>query len=125
MTISRFDIGIQKLEEVEGGLGRQLKQNLDTLSSDLGNMVVELFGDVYNRPGLDLRTREMIAISTLLAMGGCENQIRLHTHAALSAGVRKEEIVEILIQDINYCGIARVLNAAAIVKEVFQEIPSS
>lgn len=122
MTSSRFDIGLAKLEEIEGNLGRRLKEQLDQLSPDLAALVIELFGDVYARTGLSLRERERIAISTLLAMGGCEDQIRLHTHAALTAGVSKAEIIEILIQDINYCGIARVLNAAKVIQEVFQSV---
>lgn len=122
MTESRFDIGLARLEEIEGNLGRQLKEQVDQLSPDLANIIIELFGDVYDRTGLSLRERERLAVSTLLAMGGCEDQIRLHTHAALAAGVSKAEIVEILIQDINYCGIARVLNAAKVIREVFQSV---
>ncbi|WP_165208909.1 carboxymuconolactone decarboxylase family protein [Streptococcus tangpeifui] len=118
MTQSRFDIGLEKFAEIDGELGQATKENLDQISPDLSRMVIEMFGDVYKREGLSLRTRELIAISTLLAMGGCEEQLRMHTYAALSAGVTKEEIVEILIQDINYCGIARVLNAAKVIKEV-------
>lgn len=118
MTQSRFDIGLEKFNEIDGELGQATKENLDQISPDLSKMVIEMFGDVYNRDGLSLRIRELIAVSTLLAMGGCEEQLRMHTHAALSAGVTKEELVEILIQDINYCGIARVLNAAKVIKEV-------
>ncbi|WP_019790286.1 carboxymuconolactone decarboxylase family protein [Streptococcus sobrinus] len=118
MTQSRFDIGLEKFNEIDGELGQATKENLDQISPALSKMVIEMFGDVYKREGLPLRTREMIAVSTLLAMGGCEEQLRMHTHAALSAGVTKEELVEILIQDINYCGIVRVLNAAKVIQEV-------
>lgn len=46
MTSSRFDIGLAKLEEIEGNLGRRLKEQLDQLSPDLAALVIELFGDV-------------------------------------------------------------------------------
>lgn len=121
MTETRLAIGLEKLAEIEGHLGEQLKDQIGHISPDLAEMVIALFGDVYAREGLSLQERERIAISTLLAMGGCEDQVRLHTHAALKAGVTKGEIVEILIQDINYCGIARVLNAAKVVQEVFAD----
>ena len=84
------------------------------VAPDFARMVIEFaFGDLYARDGLDLRSRELIAIAVLAAAGNAGPQLRLHIESANSAGIEKEEIVEILMQVALYAGFPAALNALA------------
>jgi 4-carboxymuconolactone decarboxylase len=87
----------------------------------LGNSVAHAFGSIVSRPGLDLRTRELITVTTLATLGGCEAQVAFHIGAALRAGATAEEIVEALTQLSVYAGIPRALNAVTVARSVFAE----
>jgi 4-carboxymuconolactone decarboxylase len=79
---------------------------------DLGRHVVEYaFGDVYTRPGLSLRDRELAAVAMLAAKGGCEPQLDVHLHAARNVGLTIEELREVLIQVAPYAGFPAAINA--------------
>ncbi|MDX3763529.1 carboxymuconolactone decarboxylase family protein [Streptomyces sp. AK02-04a] len=78
----------------------------------LGDYLIgDIYGKIYARPGLDRRSRQLIILSTLLALGGCETPLRLHTKAALRAGLASGEIREVLLQAAPYAGLPRVLSA--------------
>ena len=77
------------------------------------------FGEIYQRPQLDVRQRELVTLAALAAQGGCENQLRVHIHASLNVGLTRDEIVEAFIQCIPYLGFPKVLNAVFVAKEVF------
>jgi 4-carboxymuconolactone decarboxylase len=70
MADDRFDRGLKKLEEIDGAAGRNVIQSLQDISPDLARYTIEYpFGDIYMRPGLDLRTREIATIAALTALG--------------------------------------------------------
>ena len=79
------------------------------------------FGDVYARPGLDPRSRQLVTIGVLTALGGCEPQLRIHIGAALNVGLTREEIVEAILHASVYAGFPRALNATFVAREVFAE----
>lgn len=84
------------------------------LAPDFARMVIEFaFGDIYSRPGLDLRSRELVALAALAADGRATPQLRLHVESAQSAGISKPEIVEVLMQVALYAGFPAALNALA------------
>ena len=79
------------------------------------------WGKVWTRPGLDRKTRSMINLTMLSALNrGAE--LRLHLRAALTNGVTRDEIKEILLQIGAYCGIPACLEAFKIATEVFKEV---
>ena len=118
---SRYESGFEKLSEVDGEQGDKVIQSLNDIAPDLGKFIIEFaFGDIYTRPVLDLKQRELITISSLASLGGTENQLRVHINGALNVGVTPDEIVEVFIQCIPYVGFPRVLNAVAVAKEVFK-----
>ena len=87
---------------------------------DLGKYIIGFaFGEIYQRPQLDVRQRELVTLAALAAQGGCENQLRVHIHASLNVGLTRDEIVEAFIQCIPYLGFPKVLNAVFVAKEVF------
>lgn len=120
MEKTRFDRGMELLEEIDGRGGAAVLQSLEDIAPDLGRYIVEFaFGDIYPREGLDLREREMITLASLLAAGGCEPQLEVHINAALNVGVLPETIVETFLQCVPYTGFPRVLNAVFTAKRVF------
>ncbi len=85
-----------------------------------GHLVVEFgYGDIYTRPGLDLRQRQLIAIAALTALGGAEAQLDYHVRIGLNVGLEPAEIVETIVHCTPFVGFARVLNAARAVKRAF------
>lgn len=114
--------GRAKLKEIDGEAGDGVMAALADIAPDLGAYIIGFaFGEIYARPALDLRQRELITLAALAAQGGCENQLRVHIHAALNVGLSREEIVETFIHCVPYLGFPKVLNAVFVAKAVFQE----
>ena len=123
---SRFEQGWQQLAKVDGKGGEGVINALEDIAPDLGRYIVEFaFGDIYTREGLSLQERELITITSLLAMGGCEPQLRVHITGALNVGLSQSKIVEAFMQCIPYVGFPRVLNGIFTAKEVFAERAAS
>ena len=117
---SRFTRGQAKLAEVDGDGGQVVVDSLKDIAPDFGRLLIEYaFGDVYSRPGLDLRTRELLTVAALTALGTAEAQLKVHLRAALQVGCTRAEIVEALIQMSVYAGFPATLNGLAAAKEVF------
>lgn len=120
MTKSRYDIGVANLEKIVGEAANDTRQILNGDFNDVEKYILEfVFGDIYNRPGLDLKQKEIITLSTLIAQGAAESQIRVHMSSALSLGLTKDELIELIIQCIPNIGFPKVLNAISIAKKVF------
>jgi len=116
----RYKRGWAKLAQVDGEAAEAVLESLAGIAPDLGRYIVEFgFGDIYSRPGLDLKSREIATVAALTAMGNAAPQLKVHINAALNVGVSKGEIVEILIQMVAYAGFPAALNAMALAKEVF------
>ena len=80
-----------------------------------------LFGEVWARPGLSLRDRELITVSVIAALGR-ERQLRLHLRGALNAGLTREELIETFMHLAYYAGYPAGFTALAIAKEVFDAL---
>ncbi len=90
------------------------------IAPDLAKYTIEFpFGDIYQRPGLDLKSREIAIVAALTALGSCLPQLNVHIHGALNVGCQPEEIVEVIIQMAVYAGFPAALNAMFVAKEVF------
>ncbi len=77
------------------------------------------YGEMYARPHLEPRDRQLVTLGMLAALGGCEAQLDIHVGTALDVGLTPREIVEALLQSAVYCGFPRALNATAVAKDVF------
>lgn len=118
----RLQRGMGMLDRVVGEPGRQVIDSLADISPDLGHHIVAwAFGDIYSRPQLALRDRQLVTLGMLTALGGCEPQLDVHINAALNVGLSAEEIVEALLHSAVYCGMPKALNATAVAKKVFAE----
>lgn len=78
------------------------------------------WGEVWGRPGLDRRMRSIVNLAMLAAMAK-PNELRVHTRGALTNGVTKQEIQEIFLQAVIYCGVPTAGEAFKVAREVFEE----
>ncbi|AXX64462.1 carboxymuconolactone decarboxylase family protein [Bombilactobacillus bombi] len=119
---TRLDIGKKTLANVDGPAADNVMNSLKNIAPDVGKYIFEFaFGDIYNRPNLDLKQREMVTITSLLTQGDTAAQLNVHINASLNVGWKQEEIIETFIQCIPYVGFPKVLNAINVAKEVFKE----
>jgi len=119
---SRYSEGLKKLSEIDGEAGKKVIDSLQAIAPDLARYVIEFpFGDIYQRPGLDLKTRELATVAALTALGNCQPQLAVHVNGALNVGCRPEEVVEVIIQMSVYAGFPAALNGMFTAKEVFNE----
>jgi 4-carboxymuconolactone decarboxylase len=122
MASNRYERGLKKLKEVDGEAGERVIESLKDIAPDLARYVIEFpFGDIYSRPGLDLKSREIAAVAALTALGTATPQLKVHINGALNVGLSRQEVVEIIIQMSVYAGFPAALNGIFAAKEVFQE----
>ncbi len=122
MGDERYKKGMDILEKVNPEGMERLNENLKDIAPDMARFVTEFaYGDVYSRPGLDLKTRELATVAALTALGNCPLQLKSHINGALNAGWTRKEIVEAIIQMAVYAGFPAALNGLYAAKEVFQE----
>ncbi len=122
MTEDRYERGWKKFQEIDGKAGERVVESLKDIAPDLGRYIIEFpFGDVYSRPGLDLKSREIATVAALIALGNARPQLKVHIHGALNVGCTREEVIEIIIQMAVYAGFPAALNAMFAAKEVFDE----
>lgn len=117
---SRLERGLALLERIDGHGGEAVVRALDGIAPDFARYLLEFpFGDIYSRPGLDLKSREIATVAALAAMGTAGPQLRVHIAAALRVGCSRREITEILMQMAVYAGFPAALNGLFAAKEVF------
>lgn len=98
--------------------GAEIVGALKDICPDLYKMTMEWsFAGIFARPGLDLKTRELVVIASCVSQGFMP-QLKAHIEAALTAGCTKQEIVETILQMLPYTGFAAVTNAMILAKEV-------
>jgi 4-carboxymuconolactone decarboxylase len=123
MSDDRYEHGLKNFKEITGETGEKFIQNLNEISPDFSRYLIEYpFGDIYNRPGLDVKTRELVTLSALAALGYAEPEVKAHTKVAINTGVTREEIIEVFIQISVYAGFPAAINALLAAKEVFKEL---
>ncbi|GAB2787547.1 carboxymuconolactone decarboxylase family protein [Halomonas shantousis] len=113
-TNTRRAQALALLERLDREAPDKVSANLDSLSDDFLEIVLGFaFTDVVSRPGIDLKTREMLMVAALVAMGTAPAQLEFHIRAALNTGVSREEIIEILLQMAVYAGVPACMNGVA------------
>jgi len=119
----RFDSGWEKIRKIDKGILQQFYRELQEISPDFAKFLVEFpFGDVYSRPSLDNRSRELAIVSAIAALGHAQPQLRLHLHAAINVGCTHEELIEVLMMTSVYSGFPAALNAFSTFGSVLREI---
>ncbi len=126
MPGERLERGRALLATLDPGNEDRLRQAFQGVAPDMLNYVLEYpFGDVYSRPGLDLRSRMLVTLSAVATLGYAQPQLKAHVKNALNIGLTREEIAEVFIQLSVYAGFPAALNALASAKEVFRQMDAN
>ena len=122
MNENRFAKGLATLKEINPEAMERINNLLKDICPDMARLIVEFpYGDIYPRPGLNIKTRELITIGSLVTLGYAKDQLKAHVQNALNVGCTKEEIVETILQMTVYAGFPASLNGLFAAKEVFQQ----
>ncbi len=122
MDQDRYARGLENLRTVDAEAGERVIKSLENIAPDLGRYVIEFaFGDIYARPGLDLKARQIATVAALTALGTATPQLRVHIHGALNVGLTRAQVLEVIIQMAVYAGFPAALNGIFAAKEVFAE----
>jgi 4-carboxymuconolactone decarboxylase len=122
-TSARYRRGWDKLREIDGSAGENVVAALAGIAPDFATYLVEFpFGDIYSRPGLDLKAREIGVVAALTALGNAAPQLKVHIHGALNVGWTRAEVIEMIMQMAVYAGFPAALNGLSAAKEVFAEL---
>ena len=117
----KYSKGKEMIDTIHPDASKALIESLKDTAPDLGRFVVEFaYGELYTRPGLDLKSREIATVAALTAMGNAGPQLRDHIEGALNVGCSRDEIVEVIIQMVAYAGFPAAINGIKAAKEVFK-----
>jgi 4-carboxymuconolactone decarboxylase len=118
----RFASGKKILDAIDGDAGDKVIDALADVSPELAHQVVAwAFGEIYARPTLEPRERQLVTLGILTALGGCEPQLDVHVNASLNVGLTPQEITEVMLHAAVSRGFPRALNATFAAKKVFAE----
>ena len=118
----RFDAGLKTRREV---LGAAYVDKSVASTDDFNREFQELlntycWNDIWNRPGLPRKTRSVMNLCMLTALGK-GHELKLHIRGALNNGLTKDEIKEVFLQTAIYCGVPAAVEAFRCAREVFEE----
>lgn len=117
---SRYERGRRVLESIEPAQVDRIAASLADIAPDFARLLVEFpFGDIYARPGLDLKSRQLATVAALTALGTASPQLKVHIGAALALGWSQGEITEVIMQMAVYAGFPAALNGLAAAQDVF------
>jgi 4-carboxymuconolactone decarboxylase len=120
---NKYEAGMLLRRTMWGNAGAEERVNLATsFNRPFEDLVTTYcFGDVWQRPGLDRKTRSMITLTALTALSK-PNQLKMHVQGALANGVTIEEIREIILHTSLYSGIPTGVEAMTAAKEVLAKL---
>jgi 4-carboxymuconolactone decarboxylase len=123
MNKQLFDQGLQTRREVLGAEYVDASiRNADEFNLPMQELVTQYcWGDVWNRPGLDRRTRSFLNLAMLTALNR-PHELKLHVRGAINNGVTKEEIREVFLQAAIYCGVPAAIDSFRVAREAFKEM---
>ncbi len=113
----RYERGRRKMLEVHG------ERSFRTIESlgDLGRSIIGFaYGEVYSRPGLALRDRQIATVAVLVALGR-SSQLPVHLRSSLAAGLTADELHEIILQVATLAGFPPAMNAWSTLKTILSE----
>lgn len=118
-----FEKGLKTRREVLGSAYVDASiQNATEFNIELQHLVTQYcWGDVWNRPGLDRKTRSLLNLAMITALNR-PHELKLHVRGAINNGLTKEEIKEVFLQTAIYCGVPAAIDAFRVAAEVFKEM---
>jgi 4-carboxymuconolactone decarboxylase len=115
-----YQKGIDMLKQMTDDEGMKGIKHLQDIFPDFGDKMVDFgFGQIYSRPKLELKLREVVTITALITQGAFE-QLNFHIKSALRVGLKEEEILEIILQCAAYVGFPKACSALVIAGQIFK-----
>ena len=123
MNKELFEKGLETRREVLGAEYVDASiRNADDFNLEMQELVTQYcWGDVWNRPGLDRRTRSLLNLAMITALNR-PHELKLHVRGAINNGVTKDEIKEVFLQAAIYCGVPAAIDAFRTAKDAFKEL---
>jgi 4-carboxymuconolactone decarboxylase len=119
----RYQLGIQSLQQTEGDRVKTIATRFANLAPDLSRWIVEFArGEIWNRRGLSLKSREFATLAIVTVLGNQPNSVAAHVEGALRSGATETEIKEVLLQMTVYAGYPKTLAAVAAAQQVFTDL---
>ena len=115
----RFNAGMKVRRRVLGDahVDRALASR-DELTSEFQDLLTRYaWGEIWTRPGLDERTRRLLVLAMLVALGR-DAELKMHLNAAFDSGMSAEDVKEVFLQAAVYCGLPAANNAFRLAQEV-------
>lgn len=123
MTTDRFSTGQAALSRIHGHVGEGVMQALQDIAPDFARMIIEFpYGDVYSRPGLTPKERQIATLASLVTQGNVPKELKAHIQGSLNVGCTRQEVVEVIMQMAVYAGFPAAVNAMLVAKELFAEL---
>jgi 4-carboxymuconolactone decarboxylase len=123
MASELFEKGLKTRREVLGAEYVDAAiRNADSFTKELQEYVTShCWGDIWNRPGLDRRTRSFLNLAMLTALNR-PHELKLHIRGAMNNGLTKDDIKEVFLHASVYCGVPAAIDSFRVAKEVFKEM---
>lgn len=123
MNQDLFDRGLKTRREVLGAEYVDASiANADDFNRPMQELVTQFaWGEVWNRPGLDRRTRSLLNLAMITALNR-PHELELHVRGAVNNGVTKDEMREVFLQTAVYCGMPAALDSFRIARKVLKEM---
>jgi 4-carboxymuconolactone decarboxylase len=119
---NRFEKGLGTQIEIFGDVIAKMRENAPSNQKHMQDYLSAFcFGDFYTRGGLDLKTRELLTLCIISALGGVEGQVKAHVQGNRNVGNDKETLITAITHCLPYMGFPRTLNALACVNEIIPE----
>lgn len=119
----QFEKGLKVRREVLGDAYVNASvEAADDITAPLQKLVTEwCWGEIWNRPGLERKTRSFLNLAMLTALNR-PHEIKIHVRGALTNGVTEEEIVEVILQAAIYCGVPAAIDTMRVASEVIRQV---
>jgi 4-carboxymuconolactone decarboxylase len=119
---NRFDKGLAVQVEIFGDVIVKNREEAPSNQKHIQDYLSSFcFGDFYTRGGLDLKTREILTLCIVSALGGCESQAKAHVQGNLNIGNDKDTLITAITHCLPYMGFPRTLNALNCINEMIPE----
>ncbi|MBT2604280.1 carboxymuconolactone decarboxylase family protein [Bacillus sp. ISL-53] len=119
---NRFDKGIATQVEIFGDIIAKMREGAPANQKHIQDYLSSFcFGDFYTRGGLDLKTRELLTLCIVSALGGAEGQVKAHVQGNKNVGNDKETLITAITHCLPYMGFPRTLNALNCINEIIPE----
>lgn len=121
-TQEKYEQGKKIMQEVNGKMADMMMSKVGAISPDFAGYLAEhVFGDIYARPALDYKARQLATVAALTALGNAAPQLKMHMNGALNNGWTRAEIIELMIHLSVFTGFPAAMNGLFAAKELFEQ----